>query len=258
MSRVIKPELWQFGGHLVVGLATSGDSTALAEPARVDGTRSANATGGPSTAEAEILADAQRQAEQILADAQARAEALIDQAVSGAEQVSEESRRLGYEEGRTAGLAAARSELDTEFADKRREIDAELEAARTERFTQLESMQGDIIELALSVASRILRQRVDEDPELVVAMVGEAIGRARNGEKLRVRANPRDIPLIEEHEDHLITSVQGLKELELVGDPGVSPGGCVIESGHGYIDARLDRQLELVGDALRVAVGYGR
>lgn len=256
-SRVIKPERWQFGGRLLVGYSVSGDSVARLET--IDRNDSASAAWSDEVMpEAPVLAEARRQADELLADAQARAEALIDQAMAGAEQLAVESRRMGFEEGHAAGLATARREVEAELAEERRAVEAELAAARAERYAQLADLQGDIAELALNIAGRILRRRVEEEPEVVLAIVGDALSRARNGERLRLRANPRDIPLIEEREQHLIASVQGLKELELVGDPGVPPGGCVVESGHGFIDARLDRQLELVGDALRAAVGYGR
>lgn len=262
MSRVIKPEQWQFGRplRLAGGAATpaadgAADVAGAPAPAFGAAARQFGAGGDRGTAAfAAERAEAERQAEEIIAAARARAEELIDEAVSGAERLIAESRQAGYEDGRREGYAAGKSEAEAEVAALRSQAAELLRAAQAEREQQLLAVRDEIARLAVSVAEKILRRRLNEDPELVVAMVSEAISRARNGETLRVRANPRDLPLIEAREDALVASVAGLKNLELIEDPGIAPGGCVVETGHGYIDARIDHQLELVEDALRAAV----
>jgi len=274
LSRVIKPEQWQFGRPLRLAAALAGSVAAAAaagcaaaatagpDAASAAATPGAGAGDGPAPDATAVRAEvgratAERQAAEIIAAARARAEELIDEAVRGAERLAAEARQTAYEEGRREGYAAGRREAETEAAAMRSQAEELLRMARAEREEQLQAVRAEIARLAVSVAEKILRRRLNDDPELVVAMVGEAIRRAHNGETLRVRANPRDVPLIEAHEGELAASVAGLKNLELIEDLGIAPGGCVVETGHGYIDARIDSQLELVENALRAAVNDG-
>lgn len=263
MSRVIKPEHWQFGKPLRVAVTLADLPAAMAAGAEAGAAMAAVglAVAGEGCPVAPVQADtatAERLAEEILADARARAEELIDQAVRGAEQLVAESRQAAHEEGRRDGYKAGLLAAEAEAAAMRAEAEEILKAAKAERLHQLQDVQADIAQLAVSIAEKIIRRRLGEDPELIAGIVADAISRMKNGETLRVRANPRDIPIIQDREDALVASVSGLKNLELIEDPGIAPGGCVVETGHGYIDARIDRQLELVEEALRAAVGHGR
>lgn len=262
LSRVIKPEYWQFGKPMLVTptladqpAPAGGEAGAVAAPpAETDSGR-----GGPvSSAPVVDTTGAERQAAEILAEARARAEELIDEAVSGAERLVADSRKSGYDEGRREGYQTGISAAQAEVAALRLEAEELLRTAQAERERQLSEVQADVAQLAMTVAEKIVRRRLDDDPELVVGIVADAISRARNGETLRVRANPHDIPIIQDRESALVASVAGLKDLQLIEDPGIAPGGCLVETGHGYIDARIDRQLELVEEALRTAVGHGR
>lgn len=270
LSRVIKLAQWQFGQPLrlagataaqaatgcVVEAAPSQDGAAPRAPAGADAGSGSAPAAPAGRAETERTV-AEREAAEIIAAARARAEELIDEAVRGAERLADEARRAAYDEGRREGYEAGRREAEAEVAAMRSQAAELLRTAQSERAEQLEAVRAEIARLALAVAERILHRRLAEDPELVVDLVSEAIKRARNGETLRVRANPRDIPLIAAREGELAASAAGLKNLELIEDPGIAPGGCLVETGHGYIDARIDSQLQLVDDALRAAISDG-
>ena len=66
---------------------------------------------------------------------------------------------------------------------------------------------------------------------------------------ITVRVNPADLPVIEERGQRLERA--GREQLlDIVPDPLVAAGGCVIESESGAIDAQLETQLRVLERAL--------
>jgi flagellar assembly protein FliH len=52
-----------------------------------------------------------------------------------------------------------------------------------------------------------------------------------------------DVKLSTEHKKEFIDMVEGAKSVQIVEDTTVDPGGCVIETDFGEIDARISSQL---------------
>ena len=185
------------------------------------------ATLDARTEAATLLAAARAEAEQIRADADAvRAEAM-DQ---------------GLEAGRAAGLA---------------ELAAWMAAARADEERRLEAARPLALTLAIKMAERIIGHAVAVAPELMADIVGEALAacRSRVG-AVAVRVHPDDLPAVAARQGQLAARAPGASSIALVADDNVGRHGCVIETAHGRVDARLDSQLAALERAL-VGGGLG-
>jgi flagellar biosynthesis/type III secretory pathway protein FliH len=45
--------------------------------------------------------------------------------------------------------------------------------------------------------------------------------------------------------------LDGVKSFSILEDAGVEPGGCVIETNLGFIDAKISTKLKAIGEALK-------
>jgi type III secretion protein L len=174
----------------------------------------------------EALAEARR----IRSEAEAEARALRE----GAERAARELREAAYQEGREAAL--------TEFAQL-------LLDARERRDAAVTSAERDLLSLAVKLAEKIIGREVERDPATLADIVASALRHARQNEALTVRLNPADLPAVEAHRARLDPAGRA-RFLDLVADPRVGPGGCVIESESGTVDARLETQLRVLERAL--------
>ncbi|MCA9774441.1 MAG: hypothetical protein KC466_18630 [Myxococcales bacterium] len=109
----------------------------------------------------------------------------------------------------------------------------------------------EVIELALVVAQRILRRELTSSRETVVATLWEAIRMTTETEGLRVRVAAEDLDAVEAAVAGYHEELGQLKGIVVEADPSVAPGGCVVETTHGTIDARIDRQFAEIADELR-------
>jgi flagellar biosynthesis/type III secretory pathway protein FliH len=147
--------------------------------------------------------------------------------------------QAAYAEGYRVSMAAARQDLGTQLQQA-----AELLAGAQEaKATALSEAEPEVIRLVLAIAKRVIRREIAADQRIVVDTVRESLRRLGGRAVARVRANPAEMPALNEAWNEL-TSVA--REIEFIADEGVSPGGCIVESRQGEIDAQVETQVEAV------------
>jgi flagellar biosynthesis/type III secretory pathway protein FliH len=73
-----------------------------------------------------------------------------------------------------------------------------------------------------------------------------------------VRLHPDDLPAVETRRDTLAARAPAASEIALVADDSVGRYGCVVETPHGRVDARLETQLEALEQAICGAAKVSR
>lgn len=145
----------------------------------------------------------------------------------------------GFEDGRRAALA--------ERAQYGREVAQVLDALRG-RFAELEHGGAEqVLDLALAVASGVLRREVTVAHDAVLPALREAVSMIIDQQAHpRVHLNPRDLELVQADLD-----ADGLlKGCRFIADHGVSRGGCVVQTTNCEIDARLESRWKRVMESL--------
>jgi len=110
-----------------------------------------------------------------------------------------------------------------------------------------------MVMLALDIARQVIKTEVTQNPEVVRALITNAVRRITDKDNVRVRVSVADAPRVKEMRQDLLELVDGLRHLEIVDDRRVGEGGCVIETNAGTIDAKIETQLSEVARALGVA-----
>ena len=167
-------------------------------------------------------------------------------------QIDEEAiRQQGFDEGRQAGLDEAESRLGN--ATK-----ALAEACRqlsTQRQKQLEGSRDDMLRMVLAIAERVVMVELSAHKEAITQTVQQAIQAAVSAEEFHIKVNPADLEIVQQHKPLFIASLTGLTNIEFVTDPGVTAGGCVLESSVGRVDATIEAQMEEIAQTLKEAIG---
>ena len=101
------------------------------------------------------------------------------------------------------------------------------------------------------IAQKVLRELVTEKREVIVTQVRTALAHLHESGLVRIRVHPSDLPLLEASRAALSQTPHGLLTLKFETDPGISPGGCLVQAQSLLIDATLDTQLLRLGEALR-------
>lgn len=121
--------------------------------------------------------------------------------------------------------------------------------------TLSDTVEPQIIEVALAIARKIVRELAEEKREVIVTLAQEAIMRAKDRGRLqgpvRVRVHPDDAPILEEVKGKLAQEVEGTDLVTVVPDPSITRGGCRVETNVRLVDATLEGQLARLGAVLR-------
>ncbi len=175
--------------------------------------------------------EASRDARDVVALAQEKAKQIIEEAEQGRDAIREQARQ----EGIAQGLA----EWNRILARASQKAD-ELSKAWEET----------MLRLSIRVAEKIVGEQLRLHPESIVEIVREVLKSIRPGKHLTIQVNQAEAQYARARIDRLKEALGTSSEIEIVAASNVAPGGCVIESELGIIDARLETQLKCLEDAL--------
>lgn len=129
-------------------------------------------------------------------------------------------------------------------------LEAAIEALRLRSERLAEQARSDALEVGFMVARRILEQELTQSPAPLFALIRSAIRRAGESRKVRVRLSPADQKRVEEARKGQADGSLSLLNVELVPDPSLGPGDCVVEADLGTVDGRLTTRLSELARAL--------
>ncbi len=150
--------------------------------------------------------------------------------------IEREAYEKGYAAGEKAGL-----EMGTEkakvFLDR---IDNILHELMTLRETLVQEAEPQVVELAVSIAEKILKRELVMKPDSIVAMTREALLRIERSGQITIKINPALYDLFMKLRPQL-QSVH--PDIVFDVDPSVSSHGSVVMGGMEDVVTDLDEQL---------------
>ncbi|HVN04278.1 MAG TPA: FliH/SctL family protein [Bryobacteraceae bacterium] len=167
----------------------------------------------------------------------ARRAAEIEQRV---ERARREGRQAGHAEGQAAGRAQAAAELQPVFEKLARTIQ-ELAGLRPRILREAE---GELVELSVAIARRILRRELSVDPDALRGLVKSALEKLPAQEISRIRVHPELAPGVQK-----ALAGEG-REWPLIADGTLERGALLIETARGKLDGSIETQLAEIGRGL--------
>jgi len=154
--------------------------------------------------------------------------------------------RDGEEKGRIAGEAASAERV----AATQNEVGAFIETMRNEFAKLITRLEQESFRFAVAVAGRIVKHEVTVDDEVVVRQIQEGIRRVMGIESLKLRINPRDEAMVRTNKSFITANAESVRDIVIETDDKIEPGGCILETSSGTVDARIFTQLEQIEAAL--------
>lgn len=115
----------------------------------------------------------------------------------------------------------------------------------------LRESEDHLLDLVMAVSRKVLLREVRQDRQIVVKVIQSAIADLLKTDDLIIRVNPDDHALITSSADSLLKNEISAARFELKPDPTVMIGGCLVETGLGTVDARIEAQLEEIFRAMQ-------
>ena len=170
------------------------------------------------------------------------AERFVPPEVKGVEDVA----RAAYLEGLERGRRDARAEAESAHRAAADRLAASLASLHALERQVLHEVRAEVTELAVAVASKIVRERIAVGDPIAARVAEEVFARIGPGIGCRVRLHPADLEAV-------AAAAATLAEpgsVELIADPAIERGGLLAEGAEETIDARISTAIDVYRDAL--------
>ena len=151
---------------------------------------------------------------------------------------------------REEGFAQGRAEAEAMVAGALAAVGEMARALDEERTALADSAVREATALAVEIAARLVRAEVAARPERVGDVLRGAIRRAADRSRLVARVSPSDLAACREAAPAILQEMGGIASFEVIDDPRVTPGSCVLETTAGDVDATFESQLARVLEVL--------
>ncbi len=153
---------------------------------------------------------------------------------------AKEEKKLGFEEGFQEGLESFNKHLLA--------LDAELKELRGE-------IQKKMLPLTLSAARKIIGEELKIHPDRIVDIVLNSLKPVTQHKKIVIYVNKSDLAVLEEEKPKLKKIFEHLQSLSIQERDDIEPGGCIIETEAGIINAQLENQWRALESAFESFMG---
>ena len=201
------------------------------------------------------IEDVQQRARDYLAEIQQQAAGIIAQANQQAGEIRKQAHREGLASGQ-ADFERRVAERSQQVSDQRCKTaigscESTVTKLAEETTGWLTNWRNMTVELASRMAEKVVRRRLQDSEETLRVWLEEAIVAMRDARDLRVLVHPDDFAVAGRFLQNLAKMIPHAAQVEVLPDPTISLGGCIVRSMHGTIDQQLESQLNRLVEQLQ-------
>ncbi len=159
--------------------------------------------------------------------------------------LKESAFKQGFDSGQTAGLAAAKQQIET-LANTYKSLIDDLD----DPIKQCgEKTQQQLLQLAFAIARQIVRRELKQDPSQLIAIIREALKLLPvSTQKIEITLHPDDATMI--RNTLAIDTESDSSRWKIKEDPVTDRGSCLVSTKNSKIDASIDKQVAILFNRL--------
>jgi len=154
----------------------------------------------------------------------------------GSEKTSREAYQKGLEDGLRQAEQGKTFQAASALARAAEELRAQFSPAAEQK------RRAEILELSLAIARRVVMGEMKTNPAAVGQIVSALLAEAEGRRVVAVRLHPDDLERLKESPG-AVERIEKAK-IALQSSPEIKPGGVILETGFGKLDARLETRLD--------------
>ncbi|MBN8217159.1 MAG: flagellar assembly protein FliH [Spirochaetes bacterium] len=195
----------------------------------------------------QILEQAKREAEELVQKAKREAEGVVRAAEERKAVLDKEA----YDAGFAQGLEKAFDEGKVELGRMLQRLEKILAETINKRNDIIESSEKQLVNIAILIARKVVKAITESDQAVILRNVSEALRKIKGRAQVTIRVNISDMELTTRHKDDFYRMLNNIENVNVLEDPNVEKGGCIIETDFGDVDARISAQLDEIETAIK-------
>ena len=147
--------------------------------------------------------------------------------------------KQGRQQGAREAEARLRAECEAAVMAERKKVVQALEDFDRERKAYFERVEGEVVQLALAVARKILHREAQVDPLFLAGAVRVALGKVAAGSAVKLRVPENELFKWRQ----IVATLKGVRpQPEVIGDPALPASRCLMETEVGNTNVSLEGQ----------------
>jgi flagellar assembly protein FliH len=187
-------------------------------------------------------------------EAQQSAEVVEKRALEKLKEIQESAYQEAYSIGLEDGKKEAFTKASTQIDESLKQMAHFITGIEKLKHELLKQNEAHIMKLVLHIAGRLAMHEVQVNQETLVEVLRAAIETAQAEEEVSVQVSSQQFEFMEKLRAETGREYEFLKKVKLSPNDTIQPGGCVIETNYGVIDARFEERVsklwETVADNL--------
>lgn len=164
--------------------------------------------------------------------------------------VEEKAYNEAYDLGLIEGTEKAFQEKTAEIEKRLGDLDLLMNQIQHLTINLLAEKENQIMKMINKLASKIAMFEIEQNQENLIRLIYEMFEEMQDDEKVLIRVAPSDAEFIKQTRTKLGTENNVLKTLKIEVDHDLLPGGCVMESNYGSIDASIEMRVSRAWKAI--------
>ena len=196
--------------------------------------------GGEPSIDIHLLEQAREQSEVIITQARSEADEILEEARGEAEAMKSHYAEEGKKEGYRDGTAQAMQTV----AEREAELEAEKERIAAAYRAKEEQLERVITDAVCDLMEKFFVVQFGDNKELLYHLVDNCVLHIESSHQFLIKVNDEGFATLNEKKAELQAAVGADAQLDIVRDPVLSDGQCIIETDGGVFDCSLDTELK--------------
>lgn len=157
-----------------------------------------------------------------------------------------EAYSLGLEEGRSKAFEKYSSHIETNLE----QLELLLGSIENMKQEVLAANESHFIKLLFYMSSRIAMKELKNDNNILTDVIRNAVSLSQDEENVTVQVSSAQLEFIEGVKKQMGREFEFLKKIKFEPNDSITPGGCIVSTNFGEVDARVEQKIEMLWNTL--------
>jgi flagellar assembly protein FliH len=168
--------------------------------------------------------------------------------------VEEKAHTEGYELGLLEGTEKAFQETKAIFAEKIQTLEKMLKRMEDLKSQLLIDNEASLLRLVFLVAKKLAMRDLEEHRDAVWEILKNVVSETQTDERVVVTLSTEDMYFLETLQDKSGQRIESLQRVKFQPTDGMTPGGCMIETEYGTVNATVEERVERTWQTLQARI----
>lgn len=174
-----------------------------------------------------------------------------DRAMEKLKEIQENAYKEGYNLGLDEGRKKAFEEHGQEISERLAEMTHLLQSIANMKKEILGHNEAHMMQLLFHMASKLAQTHLEYDHEPLINILKQAVELAQGEESVTVHVSKAQIEFLETLKSQQKVEFDFLNKVKLIANETMTPGGCIVETNYGEVDASVEQRVQQLWNNLK-------